>query len=526
MPSVEEVRALGEGCPGEFFRVVVEALSDSFEPAQAAAYERLMRAWIPALPRVQPVVPERVDVVYVLSRVTLGSDIKIAGMVLDAMKRRFPLSRIIFVGGRKSAELFAADGRIEFLEANYPRSGPVSARLAFAEELQGRLAGEHRIVVDPDSRFTQLGLIPVCEPERYFHFPSRTAGGASDDNLSDLTRRWLVETFGQIGRAFIAPAPVEVSAERPMVAVSLGVGENESKRVGGDFETLLIRSLGERYATVWVDRGAGGEEARRVTATVEASGVADHIRFWEGSFAGFASVIAQSDFYVGYDSAGQHAAAASGVRSITVFAGAVSDRFRSRWSVTGSGVTIPVTDGELASSVQKSVVRWLPRTPQEIDALREQIRSAFPPVRFTGKATVCQCDECIGLAKALAGRRWDELPPELPKLCGYPTLLLPEAVRCFLPVWMLRAFEPGFGRQVMAESTLIALCGWPENGRAGRLAQLRARMTTSQIASVREWLLTATATIADLAQYGSMTEQAIDLAWKDQYDHNGHGGES
>ena len=37
--------------------------------------------------------------------------------------------------------------------------------------------------------------------------------------------------------------------------------------------------------------------------------------FWEGSFAGFAAIIAASRLYVGYDSAGQHVAAACGVPS-------------------------------------------------------------------------------------------------------------------------------------------------------------------------------------------------------------------
>jgi ADP-heptose:LPS heptosyltransferase len=128
-----------------------------------------------------------------------------------------------------------------------------------------------------------------------------------------------------------------MEGERPMAAVSLGVGENESKRIPGAFESSLIHSLAERYRTVWIDRGAGGEEARRVTAAVESSGAGAQIRYWEGSFAGFVSVIAQSDFYAGYDSAGQHAAAAAGVPLLTVFAGAPSRRFQSRWSPRGRG---------------------------------------------------------------------------------------------------------------------------------------------------------------------------------------------
>jgi len=363
LPTSEQVRALGEECPAEFFRIVIEALSDSFDPKQVASYERLMSAWIPASPRVPPVLPERVESVCVLSRVTLGSDIKITSVILDAMKRRFPDAQILFAGSRKSAELFAADARVEHFEASYPRSGPVSERLAFAVALRRRLAGAGRIVIDPDSRFTQLGLVPVCEPEHYFHFPSRTAGMDSGQNLSDLIKKWLQETFGQTGEHYVAPLPVRVAGERPFAAVSLGVGENESKRVAGDFEAKLIRALGASFGTVWVDRGAGGEEALRVTAAVKDSDVAERVKFWEGSFAGFASVISQSDFYAGYDSAGQHVAAAAGVPLLTVFAGAASERFRHRWSADSPDAITIDADGCSPAEVFQQVERALQSRP-------------------------------------------------------------------------------------------------------------------------------------------------------------------
>ena len=131
--------------------------------------------------------------------------------------------------------------------------------------------------------------------------------------------------------------PVAAEGDRPRAAISLGVGENETKRIPGDFETGLIRGLGARFKTLWIDRGAGGEEARRVTAAAEASGRIAQVRFWEGSFAGFASIISQCDYYAGYDSAGQHAAAAAGTPLTTYFAGAPSERFRLRWAPSGSG---------------------------------------------------------------------------------------------------------------------------------------------------------------------------------------------
>ena len=46
-PASEVVRSLGEESPGEFFRDLIEPLCDSFDPAQAAVYERVMEVFIP-----------------------------------------------------------------------------------------------------------------------------------------------------------------------------------------------------------------------------------------------------------------------------------------------------------------------------------------------------------------------------------------------------------------------------------------------------------------------------------------------
>jgi len=58
---------------------------------------------------------------------------------------------------------------------------------------------------------------------------------------------------------------------------------------------------------------------------------------WRGSFAELAAMIARSRLYVGYDSAGQHAAAACGTPLVTVFAGFPTPRMLARWTPTGSG---------------------------------------------------------------------------------------------------------------------------------------------------------------------------------------------
>jgi ADP-heptose:LPS heptosyltransferase len=85
---------------------------------------------------------------------------------------------------------------------------------------------------------------------------------------------------------------------------------------------------------VLIDKGAGGEEAERVQRALPR---ADNIRCWEGSFAAFASAIASSRLYIGYDSAGQHVAAACGVPLVSIFAGFPAERMLERWRPTGPG---------------------------------------------------------------------------------------------------------------------------------------------------------------------------------------------
>ena len=64
------------------------------------------------------------------------------------------------------------------------------------------------------------------------------------------------------------------------------------------------------------------------------------MNFWDGSFAGFAAIIAGSSLYVGYDSAGQHVAAACGVPLISIFAGFPAPRMFERWRPVGPGCKV------------------------------------------------------------------------------------------------------------------------------------------------------------------------------------------
>src|SRR4029077_14587767 len=106
--------------------------------------------------------------------------------------------------------------------------------------------------------------------------------------------------------------------------------ENSAKRVDDDFERELLRRLAETGASVVVDKGGSAEERARVERALMPG-----IRAHDGAFAPFASQIARSKLYVGYDSAGGHVASACGIPLISIARGFVSERAAARWRPQG-----------------------------------------------------------------------------------------------------------------------------------------------------------------------------------------------
>jgi len=343
------------------FRIVVERLADLFDPRLCEVYADLftevIARRIPDLhaehllaryervrrPRKFDRDPAAIRNVFVLSRVTLGADVAITSIVLDGAKQAFPNAKIYFVGPQKAWELFAADPRLSHIAIAYGRSGTLDDRLSIWPSLRETMCKPASIVIDPDSRLTQLGLLPICPEEDYYFFESRSYGGDGDAPLSALARRWVSETFGvPDARPYISTG---LDATEVATTVSLGVGENPAKRVADPFEEELLQHLPR---PVLIDRGGGGEEADRVERSVARAG--SGVAMWDGSFAGFAAHIQRSHLYVGYDSAGGHVAAACGVPMISIFAGFASERMFERWRPTGPGpihVIRPSADVEM-----------------------------------------------------------------------------------------------------------------------------------------------------------------------------------
>jgi ADP-heptose:LPS heptosyltransferase len=361
---------LEDPCNQALFSILAEGLADRFEPALCDVYARWFSQAIAAVVdgadaaglvaryrrvrRVRPAAGEP-SRVFVLSRVTLGADVAVTSVLLDAAKRRFPKAEIVFVGPAKNYQLFEADPRIRHAEVAY-RRGSLRDRLGARHDLTAILDAPGSLTIDSDSRLTQLGLLPICPEDRYHLFESRAYGGATDRPLPELAAAWAEETLGVAGaKPFVAlgAAPAHTAA----IAVSLGVGENAAKRLPGPFEESLLHLLGERGAAICIDKGAGGEEAARVERAAERSRV--RATFWNGSFAGFAAIIAASRLYVGYDSAGQHVAAAAGVPLISIFAGFPVPRMFDRWRPRANGGAVIRMDRPDAAEALASVQRAL-----------------------------------------------------------------------------------------------------------------------------------------------------------------------
>ena len=158
---------------------------------------------------------------------------------------------------------------------------------------------------------------------------------------------------------------------QPVVAINFGVGGNPLKRVGGEFEATIVARLLQEGARIVLDKGAGDDEinranevlreatrvereGRRVRAveideqslTSESGSVRldAEILVWKGRIGVLSGLIGESDLYIGYDSAGQHIAAALGVKCIDVFGGFSSRRMLERWRPGGPAETciVPV----------------------------------------------------------------------------------------------------------------------------------------------------------------------------------------
>ena len=316
-----------------------------------------------------------------LSRVTIGADVAITSVLIAHLKKVFPEAELVFLGSHKLRELYGGDERIRIHEISYGRGATLNSRLlswlsvvnVVNEELAG-LSTDQFCIFDPDSRLSQLGLLPICKDDsNYFFFESRSFQCDGNPSLGQLSSVWVNETCESLPFSFpflALPEPtksignfVTSHLNRPLISLSFGVGGNEGKRINFDFEIELVRALLKSY-TVILDSGFSPAELAQsyeLESVFSSDGIQvlrlsedsylqlptkiflnQQIIFWEGGIGSFAALISCSDQYIGYDSSGQHLAAALGVPVLTIFSDASSELFTQRWQPLGRSKVISI----------------------------------------------------------------------------------------------------------------------------------------------------------------------------------------
>ena len=346
--------------------------------------------------------PERIKKVILLSRVTLGAEIAVTATIIATLKAIFPGAQYVLLAACTVRRVFARDERISVHDVSYNRQQGLIEQFdtwldvtqAIRAETEG-LRSDEFVVVDPDSRLSQLGLLPVVEDEsRYAFFPSRSFGGQGSESVGELAARWAEQAFGvserrypQLGLpdedwnfAHALAQRLEEADTRRTVVINLGVGGNAAKRLSESFEHELVLRLVESGSRVLLAKGIGTEETERSNRLLRrmaergnsihefdtshsfdfpAAGLDCDILAWQGNVGTYCALIGSFDEYIGYDSGGQHIAAALGTPTIDIFAHSPYPLFMQRWRPYGPGVVHIVDATGQNSPIRQDSARLL-----------------------------------------------------------------------------------------------------------------------------------------------------------------------
>jgi len=360
--------------------------------------------------------------IVLLSRVTLGADVAILSVMIQRLKHLFPEADMLIVGNRKLHGLFGGNPELRLRELSYARRGGLFERfsswhatLDILREETADLNDDDVLLIDPDSRISQLGVLPVTDRDNYLFVNTRDhVLSTSGKCVAEWTNEWMDAVFGEADFCYptvwvpgstMKAAQAKVAALRAagasrVIAVNFGVGQNPRKRVGLEFEKRLLRTLVAIPGTVVIlDRGFGADEVYRsamLAADMKTCGfpcaevpfakadfpsISHGLVAVECSIGEMAALIAHSDEYIGYDSACQHIAAAARTPTLTVFAGSNNKNFVRRWSACGetdcrivhvNTLTDPehVRLNEIISRIMQERAERTPKSPSRYKEVR------------------------------------------------------------------------------------------------------------------------------------------------------------
>lgn len=312
---------------------------------------------------------QAVKKVFVLSRVSLGADIAITSLIVSRVQKALPKAKIFLVGPPHIHSLFYDNG-LYYLDFAYKREGSFLDKMGAWLRLYQLIAAETAdlspqeiLLFDPDTRLSQLGLLPLTHTSSTHYFCSRKD---REDQLSlaDITNNWLDHIFPDIPSCppyFVINPDVlalcrfflgKITSNTLKIVVNFGVGNDNNKRLADPFEEELLAGLLKSKDTLIIlDSGKGEHEEKMTkrlmakiaekgynTAEISEGQLADQkIAFKHGllRFTGkidyLAGLISSCDLFIGYDSCGQHVATSTTTPSIICFTGAPNKRFLERW---------------------------------------------------------------------------------------------------------------------------------------------------------------------------------------------------
>ncbi|MCD6274353.1 MAG: glycosyltransferase family 9 protein [Deltaproteobacteria bacterium] len=314
--------------------------------------------------------------ILILSRVTIGADVAITSIIIQRLAELYPDAEIVLIGNSKLKEVYGANSNIRIEGILYSRKGGLMPRLSswhrVLEIIERETASVHPdniALIDPDSRLSQLGVLPLIPENNYFFFDSRSDTSFNKKmSMVELTNRWLDDITDNMGfnfpKVWIPDEYLQVSGKlfndlrnngaENIIVANFGVGGNSRKSVGKNLEKkLLITLLQKPNTVILLDKGFGDQETLSINALIaeiDKQGYPTrHSTFgstkkelinWgvigiESGIGEIAALIAMSEEFIGYDSACQHISAALGTPCLTIFAGSNNMRFIRRWSAHG-----------------------------------------------------------------------------------------------------------------------------------------------------------------------------------------------
>jgi ADP-heptose:LPS heptosyltransferase len=332
--------------------------------------------------------------VVILSRVTIGADLLLTTVVLQRLRQAYPTAELVVLGDAKLQALIGGFANVRVRALAYGRRGPLRERLAsWLAVVEAVDAEAPDLVIAPDSRLDQLGILPViADPTRYLLWENLIADG-QQQSLARALDGFLCQRLGLPTVPFCPPrtvldAPTQALSQclaaafgpAPLAAVKLDHGGNPAKALPRAAEVQLLQHLRAQGWRVLLDRGFGATElasSDELLAAVGWSatdlddspqglglavstlspgqlGSAAVIRF-HGSIGGWAAACAACRVAISYDSVGHHLAAGLGVPVITAFTGHHDPRFAVAWKPHGPGA---VTLVEIPTAVKADPQQW------------------------------------------------------------------------------------------------------------------------------------------------------------------------